>query len=43
MNQKLRVQIEYKKIEGGICVTKMYGRCAEVRIPEEMEGKSLIK
>ena len=42
MNQKLCVQIEYKKIEGGICVTKMYGRCAEVRIPEEMEGMPVI-
>ena len=43
MKQKLYVQIEYKIIEGGICVTKLHGRCAEVRIPEEINGFPVIE
>ena len=42
MNQKLRVQIAYRKIEDGICIDRLYGRCAEVRIPEEIEGLPVI-
>lgn len=42
MKQKLSIQIAYRKIEGGICIEKMYGRCAEVRIPEEIEGLPVI-
>jgi len=43
MKSFLSVQIEYKKIEGGICIVKMHGRCAEVRIPEEIEGLPVVK
>ena len=42
MKQKLSVQIEYRKIEGGIEIVKMNGRCAEVRIPEEVDGLPVI-
>ena len=42
MKQKMYVQIEYKKIEGGLCITKMHGRCAEVRIPAEIEGLAVV-
>ena len=42
MKQRLSVQIEYKKIEGGIEVVKLHGRCAEVRIPEEIEGLPVL-
>ena len=42
MKQKVSVQIEYRKIENGIVITKMHGRCAEVRIPEEIEGLPVI-
>ena len=42
MKEKLSVQIEYKQIEGGICITKMHGRCAEVRIPAEIDGLPVI-
>ena len=42
MKQKLSVQIEYRKTEDGIVITKMHGRCAEVRIPEEIEGIPVI-
>ena len=38
MKQKLSVQIEYRKTEQGICIVKMHGRCAEVRIPEMIDG-----
>lgn len=42
MKQKLSVQIAYRIEENGVCITKMYGRCAEVRIPEEIEGKPVV-
>ena len=42
MKQKLSVQIEYRKIEGGIEVVRLHGRCAEVRIPEEIDGLPVI-
>ena len=42
MKQRLSVQIEYRKIEGGIEVVKLHGRCAEVRIPEEIEGLPVL-
>jgi len=42
MKQKLSVQIEYRKIEGGIEVVKLHGRCAEVRIPEEIDGLPVV-
>ena len=42
MKEKLSVQIEYKQIEGGICITKVHGRCAEVRIPAEIKGMPVI-
>ena len=42
MKQKLSVQIEYRKTERGICITKMYGRCAEVRIPAEIDGLPVV-
>ena len=38
MKQKLSVQIEYRKTEAGIEIIKLHGRCAEVRIPEKIEG-----
>mgnify|MGYP003549068035 CR=1 FL=1 len=43
MKQKLSVQIEYRKTERGICITKMHGRCAEIRIPETIEGLPVIE
>ena len=43
MKPFLSVQIEYKQTEGGICIMKMHGRCAEVRIPEEIEGSPVIE
>jgi len=42
MKQKLSVQIAYRKMEQGICITKMHGRCAEVRIPAEIEGLPVV-
>ena len=42
MKQKMSVQIEYSKTEKGVVITKMYGRCAEVRIPDEIEGLPVI-
>ena len=42
MKQNLSVQIEYRKTEGGIEVVKLHGRCAEVRIPEEMDGLPVV-
>ena len=42
MKQNLSVQITYRKIDGGICIEKMHGRCAEVRIPEEIEGLPVV-
>lgn len=36
------VQIEYREIEGGICITKLCGRCAEVRIPAEIGGQPVV-
>ncbi|WP_458408109.1 leucine-rich repeat domain-containing protein [Anaerotignum sp.] len=42
MKQKLYVQIEYRKTEKGICITKLHGRCAEVRIPEEIDGIPVV-
>ena len=42
MKQKLCVQIAYRKEENGICITKMHGRCAEVRIPEEIDGLPVV-
>ena len=42
MKQRLSVQIEYRKIEGGIEGVKLHGRCAEVRIPEEIEGLPVL-
>ena len=42
MKQKLCVQIEYRKTEQGICIEKMHGRCAEVRIPEMIDGLPVV-
>lgn len=42
MKQTLSIQMQYKKTEGGICITKMQGRCAEIRIPETIEGMPVI-
>ena len=42
MKQKLSVQVEYRKIEGGIEIVKLHGRCAEVRIPEAIDGLPVI-
>ena len=42
MKQKLSIQIEYKKIDGGISLTKLHGRCAEIRIPEMVEGLPVV-
>ena len=42
MKQKLCVQIEYRKTEQGICIVKMHGRCAEVRIPEMIDGLPVV-
>ena len=42
MKQKLSVQIEYRKIEGGVAVVRLHGRCAEVRIPEKIDGLPVI-
>ena len=43
MKQKRYVQIEYKVIEKGVCITKLHGRCAEVRIPEKIDGMSVVE
>ena len=42
MKQKLYVQIEYKPVDGGLCITKLHGRCAEIRIPEEINGIPVV-
>ena len=42
MKQRLSVQIAYRKEEAGVCITRMYGRCAEVRIPEVIDGLPVI-
>ena len=42
MKQKLSIQIEYKKIDSGISLTKLHGRCAEIRIPEMVEGLPVV-
>ena len=42
MKQKLYVQIEYRKTESGIEIVKMHGRCAEVRIPAEIDGMPVV-
>ena len=42
MKQKWYVQIEYKIIEEGVCITKLHGRCAEVRIPEKIGGMPVV-
>ena len=43
MKPFLSMQIEYKKVEHGICITKLHGRCAEIRIPETIEGLPVIE
>ncbi|MBQ2879519.1 MAG: leucine-rich repeat domain-containing protein [Anaerotignum sp.] len=42
MKQKLSVQIEYRKTESGIEIVKLHGRCAEVRIPDEIDGLPVV-
>ena len=42
MKQKLYVQIEYRKTESGIEIVKLHGRCAEVRIPAEIDGMPVV-
>ena len=42
MKQKLYVQIEYRKTERGIEIVKLHGRCAEVRIPAEIDGVPVV-
>ena len=42
MKQKLYVQIEYRKTESGIEIVKLHGRCAEVRIPAEIDGVPVV-
>ena len=42
MKQKLYVQIEYRKTERGIEIVKLHGRCAEVRIPAEIDGMPVV-
>ena len=42
MKQNLSVQLEYRKIEGGIEIVKLHGRCAEVCIPAEIDGVPVI-
>ena len=43
MKQKLSIQIEYKIVDGGVSITKLHGRCAEIRIPEEIHGMPVIE
>ena len=42
MKENLCIQIEYEKTEGGIVLKKLYGRCAELRIPEEIDGLPVV-
>jgi len=42
MKPFLSVQIEYRKMEDGICITKLHGRCAEIRIPAEIDGLPVV-
>ena len=42
MKQSVSVQIEYKVIENGICIVRLHGRCAELRLPEVIEGKPVV-
>lgn len=42
MKQTISVQIEYQKTEAGIVITKLHGRCAELRIPEEIAGLPVV-
>lgn len=36
------VQIVYKETENGVCITRLCGRCAEVRIPPEIGRRPVV-
>lgn len=40
--EKLTIQIEYKQTEAGAVITRIHGRCAEIRIPESIEGMPVV-
>ncbi len=42
MKENLSIEIEYEKTEGGVVLKRLCGRCAEVRIPEEIEGLPVV-
>lgn len=42
MKEKLSIQIEYEKTEGGVVLKRLYGRCAELHIPAEIEGLPVV-
>lgn len=42
MKQTISVQIEYRKTETGIEITKLHGRCAELQIPAEIAGMPVV-
>lgn len=43
MKQRVSVQIEYKVTEQGICIVRLHGRCAELRLPEVIAGKPVVE
>lgn len=40
--EALTIQIAYQRTEGGVLLTKLIGRCAEVRVPEQVDGLPVV-
>lgn len=42
MKEQFSIEIEYEKTENGVLLKRLCGRCAEVRIPEHIDGLPVV-